>query len=136
MRKPNKGKSEDDILQNRFTAYLITAIKRHKIRYLNRKDEQQQSEISIDEHGLEFQFSIEDDLLYTLSLLEQIENEDLLLALKRARERELHIFLTHIIEDRSFAELSKELGISYKAVTHLYYRFMDKIRKELGGDEK
>ena len=76
------------------------------------------------------------DLLTGLALLEQIEKPMLYLALQQARDRERYIFLTRILEERSFSDLAEELGISYKATTHSYYRFIERIRKMMGGDEK
>lgn len=136
MRKQNDGKSADDILQNQFTAYLVTAVKRRKALYARKKAQRQQTEAPLETHDFEVSLHIDSDLLTGLALLEQIENPMLYLALSQARERELYIFLTRILEERSFLDLSEELGISYKATTHSYYRFIERIRKMMGGDEK
>lgn len=136
MRKQNDGKSADDILQNQFTAYLITAVKRRKALYIRKKAERQQAESPLELHDFDVPLLADTDLLTGLSLLEQIENPMLHLALMQARERERYIFLTRILEERSFSDLAEELGISYKATTHSYYRFIERIRKMMGGDEK
>ncbi|MCC8026652.1 MAG: sigma-70 family RNA polymerase sigma factor [Clostridium sp.] len=133
MRKQNDGQSADDILQNQFTAYLVTAVKRHKAHYARKKAQRQQIEAPLELHDFEPQS--EPDLLTGLALLEQIENPMLYLALQQARDRERYIFLTRILEERSFSDLAEELGISYKATTHSYYRFIERIRKMMGGDE-
>ena len=135
MRKQNDGKSADDILQNQFTAYLVTAIKRRKALYI-RKKIQQQAESPLELCDFDMSLQGDTDLLTGFSLLEQIENPMLHLALIQARERERYIFLTRILEERSFSELAEELGISYKATTHSYYRFIERIRKMMGGEEK
>lgn len=135
MRKQNDGKSADDILQNQFTAYLVTAIKRRKALYI-RKKIQQQAESPLELCDFDMSLQADTDLLTGFSLLEQIENPMLHLALIQARERERYIFLTRILEERSFSELAEELGISYKATTHSYYRFIERIRKMMGGEEK
>jgi len=134
MRKQNDGQSADDILQNQFTAYLVTAVKRHKAHYARKKAQRQQTEAPLELHDFELQ--VDTDLLTGLALLEQIENPMLYLALQQARDRERYIFLTRILEERSFSDLAEELGISYKATTHSYYRFIERIRKMMGGDEK
>ena len=133
MRKQYDGQSADDILQNQFTAYLVTAVKRHKAHYARKKAQRQQIEAPLELHDFEPQS--EPDLLTGLALLEQIENPMLYLALQQARDRERYIFLTRILEERSFSDLAEELGISYKATTHSYYRFIERIRKMMGGDE-
>lgn len=136
MYKQNDGKSADDILQNQFTAYLVTAVKRHKALYVKKKARRRQVESPLELYDFEASLQPDTDLLTGLSLMEQIENPMLHLALKQARERERYIFLTRILEERSFSDLAEELGISYKATTHSYYRFIERIRKMMGGDEK
>lgn len=136
MGKQNDGKTEDDILQNQFTAYLLTAVKRHKISYLRQQERRQRLELPLELYGSDLPVQMKADMNTTLSLLDQIENPALHMALLQARERERYIFLTRILDERSFLELSKELGISYKATTHAYYRFVEKIKKMMGGDEK
>lgn len=135
MHKQNDGKSADDILQNQFTAYLVTAVKRRKALYI-RKKVQQQAESPLELYDFDMSLQGDTDLLTGFSLLEQIENPMLHLALMQARERERYIFLTRILEERSFSDLAEELGISYKATTHSYYRFIERIRKMMGGEEK
>lgn len=136
MRKQNDGKSESDILQNQFTAYLLTAVKRHRVFYLRRCRRQQSIELPLALTDNDLSFHMDTDLLVSLSLLEQIENPILHMALLQARERERYIFLTRVLDERNFSELAQELGISYKATTHLYYRFVEKLRKLMGGDQK
>lgn len=136
MRKQNDGQSADDILQNQFTAYLVTAVKRRKALYIRKKVQRQQAESPFELHDFDVSLQVDTDLLTGLALLEQIENPMLHLALMQARERERYIFLTRILEERSFSDLAEELGISYKATTHSYYRFIERIRKMMGGDEK
>ncbi len=136
MRKQNDGQSTNDILQNQFTAYLVTAVKRRKALYSRKKVQRQQAESPLELYDFDMSLQADSDLLTGFSLLEQIENPMLHLALMQARERERYIFLTRILEERSFSDLAEELGISYKAATHSYYRFIERIRKMMGGDEK
>lgn len=97
MRKQNDGKTEDDILQNQFTAYLLTAVKRRKICYLKRQEKRQRLELPLELYGSDLSAQMEANLNTTLSLLEQIENPVLHMALLQARERERYIFLTRIL---------------------------------------
>ena len=128
MRRQNDGKSADDILQNQFTAYLVTAVKRRKALYIRKRAQRQQSESPLELYDYDMSLQGDTDLLTGFSLLEQIENPMLHLALMQA--------LTRILEERSFSDLAEELGISYKATTHSYYRFIERIREMMGGEEK
>ena len=48
MQKRNDGKTEHEILQNQFTAYLLTAVKRQKVNYLRRYEKLQKIEIPLE----------------------------------------------------------------------------------------
>lgn len=135
MWQKNDGTGEANILHNQFTAYLMTAIKRRKISYLKEKSQLYQMELALELCDFDAVMSMEADFSSVLPILEQIENPLLLQALQQAKERELYIFLTRILDERSFVELSNELGISYKAATNSYYRFLERIKELLkGGD--
>ena len=71
------------------------------------------------------------DKLTEMPTLTQIENIRLHHTLRLLKERELYILFAKVIDDRSFEELANELGIGYKAVTSIYYRMMEKIKKAL-----
>lgn len=135
MQHKNDGTGEANILQNQFTAYLLTAIKRRKATYWKEKWARQQAEISIDLYEFGTKGSVEIDPCGELPILQQIEHPLLLQALLQARERERYIFLARILDERSFHDLSEELGISYKAASNSYYRFLEKIKKVLKGGE-
>jgi DNA-directed RNA polymerase specialized sigma24 family protein len=136
MQKRNDGKTEHEILQNQFTAYLLTAVKRHKVNYLRRCEKLQRSEIPLELQDFDLFIQADADLTEHLPFLEQIENPVLYTALLQARERDRYIFLTRVLDERSFLELSQELGISYKATTHLYYRFIAKVKEMMGGEDR
>ncbi|HML33350.1 hypothetical protein [Sporomusa sphaeroides] len=136
MQKRNDGKTENEILQNQFTAYLLTAVKWQKINYLRRYKKLQKIEIPLELQDFDLFIQADADLTEHLPFLEQIENPVLYTALLQARERDRYIFLTRVLDVRSFLELSKELGLSYKATTHLYYRFIAKVKEMMGGEER
>lgn len=133
MWERNDGKSESNILQNQFTAYLVTAIRRSKIQYLRAKAKLHQYELSLELDDYRREFQTEPDLLDQLPLLAQLEDRRLQSALEQVKERDLYILFSRVLEERSFVELADELGIGYKAVTAIYYRLVNKIKKELGG---
>lgn len=133
MWERNDGKSESSILQNEFTAYLVKAVSRSKSRYLHAKGRQYQHELHAELDGL---YQSEPDLLDGLPVIEQLENHRLQSALGRLKERDLYILFARVLEQRSFVELSEELGLGYKAVAAIYYRMVANIKKELGGEGK
>ena len=59
----------------------------------------------------------------------RLENDVLLYALKEISERERHIFLSRVLDEKSFELLADELGLGYKGVTAIYYRAIHKIKK-------
>lgn len=46
----NNGTSDDNIVQNRFTAYLKISISRQKVKYLDKLFDQRKWELSFEEH--------------------------------------------------------------------------------------
>jgi len=130
MRNRNTGTSEDEILQNEFTAYLLVAVQREKKAYLEKRDRRYRIEVSVED--LEHLYcQYEADFYNHLPLMQQIENLFLLRALIEAGERDRYIFLAHVLGRRKFAELGAELGISHKAVSNAYYRFIERLRRPM-----
>lgn len=131
MRPRNNGQGSANILQNQFTAYLITAIKRKKHEYLNRKIRQSTFEVPADELSYFPELQIEPDMMQNLPLAEQLADASLILALKQLRERDLYIFLAHTLGEKTFDALADELGIGYKGVAAAYYRTVQKIKLKM-----
>jgi len=135
MWQRNDGKSETNILQNQFTKYLMTAIRRRKAAYLNHRGTVERYEFSVDFQEMGSEFSTDPDMLARLPLQMQLENAALKLALEQMKERERYIFLTKVLDARSFEEMATELGMGYKGVAAVYYRAIEKIKKEMRGEE-
>lgn len=131
----NDGTSESNVLQNQFTAYLVTAVHRKKIQYLQAKSQYLKNEFLMDTSEYRKYFRFEPDMSSQLSFWEQLENERLYQALKRLKEREVLIFLLKVLDNRSFQEIADETGITYKTVASIYYRMIQKLRNELGGEK-
>jgi DNA-directed RNA polymerase specialized sigma24 family protein len=136
MSKKNDGSDESNILQNQFTAYLITAIRRRKIQYMRSKVKIQQYEISLEIQEHLISLLTESDMTLSLPLLEQLENVKLRQSLERAKERDLYIFLEKALEERSLVEIAAELGVGYNTVAAVYYRMIARLKKELGGEKE
>ena len=61
----------------------------------------------------------------------QLEDSALIHALKEVNERERHIFLARVLDERSFESLAEETGLGYKGVAAIYYRTIQKIKKKM-----
>lgn len=131
MRYKNNGQGEDNILQNQFTAYLVTAIRWRKSTYLKKRVRIEQYEFSSD-----FDNAFVQDLgtpEETAASLEQLALDSIMLtqALGQISDRERYIFFARALERRSFQDLALELGLGYKGVAAIYYRALKKLKKEL-----
>ena len=135
MWQRNNGQAEDD-LQFRFTAYLVSAVKRRRKDYLIQFYKRSSIESTV-EVVYESEPSSEEVVLDRLPLMDVIENGALLEALQKLNERERQIFLARTLEEEDFETLGLKFGLSYKGAAALYYRTIQKIRKCIeGGDKK
>lgn len=68
------------------------------------------------------------------SCAEQIEfqNDRLEKAIESLSEKERFVLFNRAIAERSFDEIADDLNLHYKGVAAIYYRAMQKIRKEMG----
>lgn len=132
MWQRNNGKSETEIIQNQFTAYLTTAVQRRRNDYLQQIDKRQQAESLTEDFLLGVKYHIEEDILLGLPVLMQLEDSALLHALKELSERERYIFLERVLDGKSFEMLAEEMGLGYKGVTAVYYRTIQKIKRKMG----
>ena len=135
MWQRNNGQAEDD-LQFRFTAYLVSAVKRRRKDYLIQLYKRNSIESAV-EAVYESEPSSEEVVLDRLPLMDVIENGALLEALQKLNERERQIFLARTLEEEDFETLGAKFGLSYKGAAALYYRTIQKIRKSIvvGGDK-
>ncbi len=127
----NNGKSETEIIQNRFTAYLATAVQRRRNDYIQQLDRRRQIESLTEDFLFMPECSIEQDMFLGLPILMQLEDSVLLQALKELSERERYIFLARVLDGKSFETLAEETELGYKGVTAVYYRTAQKIRRKM-----
>ena len=123
-------KTESEIILFRFTAYLQTAISNSVNEYYRERQRQlateqaysaqffidAEIEVCIDPHDFSTAISENDLLDRALSILD-------------ARQR--YILYQHIFDGKSFTEIGSELKLKYKAVAALYYRALQKLKREL-----
>lgn len=134
MWQRNTGRDEGEVLQNHFTSYVSTAIQRRRNEYIQQMMRQQTSEYLTESLTLEtseWERQMEQEFFGELPLLAQLENDALLCALKAISERERYVFLSRILDEKSFETLAEELGLGYKGVAAIYYRAIQKIRKRM-----
>lgn len=131
MWQKNKGKNETEILQNRFTAYLATAVQHRRNEYIQQIAKRQQTEFVTDVIEDNQKGDVEKDVLLGLPLSMQLEDSALIHALKEINERERHIFFARVLDERSFESLAEEMGLGYKGVAAIYYRTVQKIKKKM-----
>ena len=137
MKYYNPGQKDEHRLQNQFTRYLMVALKNKRASHMRTLFYLQQHEYSLEQQEV-FPPELSDSYepIHNLPILQQIENERLLGALKNSKERELYILTEHILGEKSFSELASELDIGYKAVAAIYYRTLSKIKKAMGGENE
>ena len=130
----NEGHEQDDILQNRFTAYLLSAVQRRKAQYIDTLRKVQQTSTLIEETVMDTGLDLEGEASQGIPLYMRLQNEKLFLSLSRLTERERYVFFTRALDERSLDELASELGLSYKGVAAIYYRTIQKIKKNMKGE--
>lgn len=130
MWQRNNGQGEAEQLQNRFTSYLVTAVNRRRKDYTNQRNRRLHMECYMEDEAWYLEF--DKQAQSNLPLLMQLEDDALTSALKQITERERHVFLSHVLEDKGFEELATELGITYKGAAAIYYRTVQKIKQKMG----
>lgn len=128
MYKKNSGKTETEILQNRFTAYITTSIRRERIAYLKL---QCRKSYIIHEMEEELFNMIPDETDFVLDLCNSISIASAISALN---DRERYVVIARAVENKSFEMIASKLGLKYKGVTAIYYRAIVKLRNMLGGE--
>lgn len=121
MLKRNDGKGINAV-QNKFTALLKTALRNRRIDYI----------LLQKKHDIEVPFDEYKVASETYDFIQAIVDFDVVKsALKTLSERERKIILAHIIEDRDFADIGREYGLTYKGAATVFYRAMAKLREVL-----
>lgn len=135
MRFWNDGKDEASMVQNRFTKYLVVAVHRKKSAVLQGRRKIRDSESFTDDWDALPGITVEEDYVQQVSSPLDFENAALTRALAQLKERERYIFFAHILDEKGFSDLAAELGMGYKGIAAAYYRAIEKIKKEMRGEE-
>lgn len=122
----NNSITEDEIFQNQFTAYVTLAIRHRRIDYIRKLERKNGKELSLSE--VEDFLPDEDDQVEKV-----LEYEMLRRAMCQIRDKERKIVLARVVEEKPFTEIAQEMGMTYKAVTHLYYRVLKRLKVHMEG---
>lgn len=128
MIKRNNGTTEQEKLQNRFTAFITTSIERARINYLKKESARAHRIYEMEEDKFAL-IPDNDDFVSRLC-----DSEALAFALNQLEERERYVLIARVLQERSFEDIADELGLQYKGVAAIYYRTTAKLRNILGGN--
>lgn len=127
MGQHNGDQSEAFALQNRFTAYLLTALKRKKRDYMKKRAQ-------LDDHELLTDFQREqfaDHSICTVAGTAQVEDDALMQALCRLTARERYILFARVLDDCEYDELARSLNLQYNGAASAYHRIIKKLKDAL-----
>ena len=124
----NNGFTEQEKLQNRFTALVTTSISRARIDYLRKEKSRKQHTYAMETEDIALIAYI-DDFISNLC-----DYDSLAYALQQLDERERYVLIARVLEEKSFEEIAGKLGLKYKGVAAIYYRTTAKLRNILGGN--
>lgn len=136
MRQRNDGQGEVNALQNRFTAYLLVAVKRQKRDYIQKRNQIKNNEVPIVPEMEETMECCVDSLMEHLSPMEQMEDMALMDALKCLTAKERYVLFGRLLNESEYETLGGALGLRYSGVAAIYRRVIKKLRKELEGDKR
>ena len=123
----NNGTTEQEKLQNRFTAFVCTSMKNARRNYLKRESYRAHLICDLEYEKLDWISDDDDDFVSQLC-----DSDALFIALKQLDDRERHVLFARALQERSFEDIADELGLKYKGVAAIYYRTTTKLRDMLG----
>ena len=124
----NNGTTEQEKLQNRFTAFVCASMSNARINYLKKESCRAHRICDMEDEKLDW-IPDEDDFVSRLC-----DSDALSIALKQLDDRERHVLFARALQERSFEDIAEELGLKYKGVAAIYYRTTAKLRDILGGN--
>ena len=141
MYTEEKKLTQEEIGWRQFNKYVKTALIRKRKDYLQKKARIKKHETPQDPETIllykwnrrndrDFEELFQDD---TDILTLDIENKRLQQALNCLNQREYYVVITYTLKRRTLIQLAEDLGIKYKSAAAVYYRAMDKLRREMVG---
>lgn len=139
-------KQSTDSVQNQFTAYLIAAVVHQRMRYMEKKNSLLQKEqiLAVQEIkqylnfekpyqsflGGQTDFILEDWKKFRKFML-ALENDKLMKALNKLKDKEQRLLFTRVFCELNFEELGRKFDMKPKKAEMSYYYILRKLRKEL-----
>lgn len=135
-----------DSVQNRFTAYLVTAVTNKKAKYLMKSSKVQKAEYTNEDIleknyiGFEAQFQAYineeamehyEDWEKLQEMLSMIESDKLLKEICKLKDRDRKILFGRVFGELTFGELAEQLKMEPKQVEMAYFYVIRKIRKNM-----
>lgn len=141
MYTEEKKLTQEEISWRQFNKYVKTALIRKRKDYLQKKARIREHETPQDPETIllykwdrrndrDFEALFQDD---TDILTLDIENKRLQQALNCLNQREYYVVITYTLKRRTLIQLAEDLGIKYKSAAAVYYRAIDKLRREMVG---
>lgn len=138
-----KNNEESAYLQNRFTAYIVKAIRNRKRDIQRGRAKRYENELCVDFQEFACLYESRDGVPGKKSekeatSFEEIDfrNEVLERVIWSLSERDRYVLFARILEERSYEDLGDELGLAYKGVAAVYIRAVKKIREAMEESNK
>jgi len=130
----------DSDVRNVFTAYVTKSLSRCKIKYLSKKYEYEKEFLFLDKvewdkfvdktELVPFSFDEMDEQ----SIIDSIENDNLLISILKLNEKERKILNLHAVYKMKHFEIADILGMRKNAVEQCYRRLIMKIKDDMRGE--
>lgn len=132
-------------IQNRFTAYLLTAVVHQRMRYMEKKKSLLRKEALLVNQDIKkylnlktYQICIGEQTEYILKDWEKfkefmldVEDNKLMKALNKLKDLELKLLFARVFGEMTFEEIGRKVNMKPKQVEMAYYYILRKLRKEL-----
>lgn len=140
-------KKQTDSVQNRFTAYLMTAVTNKRIKYMEQRSRQKEREYIqmdlLDKNHVDFDaqyrtYQAEQSLLHydvyaeSSDCMPEIDSIQIAKCINRLKERERGILFARVFGELGFTELGRKFGMEPKQAEMAYYYIIRKLRKGMG----
>lgn len=139
-------KHNTDSVQNRFTAYLVSAVMNRRINYMEKRKNMLQKETLITEQEIKRylnfekqyqrfldgqQYAVLEDWEKFRDFLLAMGSDNLMKALNKLKDKEHMLLFARVFGEMTFEELGRKLGMKPKQAEMSYYYILRKLRKEL-----
>ena len=129
MLPKNNGITDNEILQNQFTAYVRRAVHNCRLRYITTQVRRDCRELNFSQ--IQVILIAEND-----PIEKALECECIREALRHVQSTERSIILARVIDEKSFGTIAEEMGLTYKTVTNMYYRSMKRLKAYMEGADR